>query len=596
MVLLLLPLFLSLPCFFGWAWAEGDLLRQFYPWKELGRQALAAGHLPLWNPYVYCGMPLLGNFQSALAYPPHFLFYFLDFAPALGWHLLFHFFVSGLGLFALARALGLGQRASLLAALGWQCNAFLLARVEFMSALSAYAWTPWILWSVAARKGAAWTAAFVGLQALAGYPLELGYSLMASLAFAWFLGGAFKATALGWAWGLVFGAVQLLPGIEMILHSGRMAGSLESQNFKYLHLSQVLRWFWPPQRQFWAACFSVSIPALLLAPFARGKAARLCLALVAAGLILSFGVGAQLLPNRHPSLALVFAALGLALLSGIGYEQVKERLPKQAYALALALTLAGAMIPWMQRGNRVDAGLYQPSAAAAYFSGKIKGGMRILLTPQVQTELESAGHSTTEAWARFSTWMQANTSAVAGLHDANGYDPLIPSKIDGLLRRLSSEGLGRNEALLDMMGVEAIVDWDARAGRFNSAVKKRAQAPMRAFVAGDLSGNSARYTAECLAEGPNALRIKLPAIHPAGRLYVNDTFYPGWKAWADGKSAAVEPGSGDWEAFRSMAVGAETREVLMKYQPLSVSLGFLLSLLAFLGIIILGQKSSSGVS
>ena len=99
LALSLLPLALSLPCFFGLTWAAGDLIRQFGPWKELGRQALAAGHLPLWNPTVFCGMPLAGNFQSGLFYPLHFYFYFLPFSTGLGIHLGIHVFLSGLGFY-----------------------------------------------------------------------------------------------------------------------------------------------------------------------------------------------------------------------------------------------------------------------------------------------------------------------------------------------------------------------------------------------------------------------------------------------------------------------------------------------------------------
>lgn len=33
-------------------------------------RALREHELPLWNPYIYCGMPFAANVQAALFYPP----------------------------------------------------------------------------------------------------------------------------------------------------------------------------------------------------------------------------------------------------------------------------------------------------------------------------------------------------------------------------------------------------------------------------------------------------------------------------------------------------------------------------------------------
>jgi hypothetical protein len=46
-----------------------DQVFEFYPWQNFIREELAAGRLPLWNPYVYSGHPLLANAQSALFDP-----------------------------------------------------------------------------------------------------------------------------------------------------------------------------------------------------------------------------------------------------------------------------------------------------------------------------------------------------------------------------------------------------------------------------------------------------------------------------------------------------------------------------------------------
>src|SRR4051812_14542844 len=63
-VALLYPLILQ-----GQALYWGDLFLYFYPLESYVKEQLAAGKAPLWNPYVLCGQPLVGNPQSWVFYP-----------------------------------------------------------------------------------------------------------------------------------------------------------------------------------------------------------------------------------------------------------------------------------------------------------------------------------------------------------------------------------------------------------------------------------------------------------------------------------------------------------------------------------------------
>ena len=42
---------------------------EYHPVLSAARDQIRDGQLPLWNPYSYAGMPLLGDVQSALMYP-----------------------------------------------------------------------------------------------------------------------------------------------------------------------------------------------------------------------------------------------------------------------------------------------------------------------------------------------------------------------------------------------------------------------------------------------------------------------------------------------------------------------------------------------
>src|SRR6185503_17691529 len=68
------------------------------------------GSYPLWNPYVFCGMPSYSSgAYNPLIYPPDWpvavVQKVLPFLPSVSWMLLYYF-LAGLGTFLLARSWG----------------------------------------------------------------------------------------------------------------------------------------------------------------------------------------------------------------------------------------------------------------------------------------------------------------------------------------------------------------------------------------------------------------------------------------------------------------------------------------------------------
>ncbi|MCK5221610.1 MAG: hypothetical protein KAR14_08520, partial [Candidatus Aminicenantes bacterium] len=56
-----------------------DQINQFYVWHHIAHVSMSGtGIIPLWNPYIFAGQPLVANSQSALFYPPNLLLFFLD--------------------------------------------------------------------------------------------------------------------------------------------------------------------------------------------------------------------------------------------------------------------------------------------------------------------------------------------------------------------------------------------------------------------------------------------------------------------------------------------------------------------------------------
>ena len=68
-----------------------------------------------------------------------------------------------------------------------------------------------------------------------------------------------------------------------------------------------------------------------------------------------------------------------------------------------------------------------------------------------------------------------------------------------------------------------------------------------------------------------------------GLLVLSDAWFPGWTATVDGRPAEVERVN---YAFRGVRVGAGTHRVEFAYRPLSWRIGWIVSLLALVGIVV----------
>lgn len=158
----------------GMILARGDIYTYFYPYWAARSAALSAGHIPLWAPELFMGVPLLANSQIGTFYPPNWLL--TPFAPpaAVTISLLLHAAWAMFGAHQLARrALGLGALPALLAGAVYGMGGYLAAQVEHVNQYQALAWMPWLfLLYHQARgvRGALLLGAGLALQLLAGHP------------------------------------------------------------------------------------------------------------------------------------------------------------------------------------------------------------------------------------------------------------------------------------------------------------------------------------------------------------------------------------------------------------------------------------------
>ena len=219
-----------------------------YAFREFAASTLrASGTFPLWNPYLFGGMPYIAAMHGDIFYPTFLLRMVMPTDVAMTWGFIIHVFLAGLFTFGFLRAIGSSFYGSLVGGIAYMMGGQIASYVSpghdgklFVSALFPLAL--WILYR-GIRGGKNWSwgafALIVGLCVLSPHPQLLQYTLLACGAYALFL--AFStldgvslprplairrlAAALGSVIvGLAIGAVQYLPLREYVKWSPRAGG------------------------------------------------------------------------------------------------------------------------------------------------------------------------------------------------------------------------------------------------------------------------------------------------------------------------------------------------------------------------------------
>jgi len=267
-----------------------DLILENYVWKRFIVQSIKARQIPLWNPYIFAGVPFLAAGQHSALYPFSILFYILPIARAYGYFTILQLFLAGLFAFIYARVIGLGRLGATVTALTYMFSAFMIVSVVFTMIIAAAAWLPLLLAMVeliiqkaqssklkAQTNFGFWTLDFgvggasspllyvvigafaLGFQLLAGH-IEISYYVLLVMGFytairLWQLanqrGDESAKRRMGrvgqvlfWlvvmvVLGLALGAVQLIPLYELVSRSFRQ----DSASYQ-----QVVSWAYPPRR------------------------------------------------------------------------------------------------------------------------------------------------------------------------------------------------------------------------------------------------------------------------------------------------------------------------------------------------------------
>jgi O-antigen/teichoic acid export membrane protein len=122
-----------------------DLLLENYAWKKFIVESLQQGQLPLWNPYLFTGVPFLAAGQHSALYPFSVLFYVFPIEYVYGWFVCIQLGIAGATMYAFTRTLGIGRLGALVAALTYEFSGFFVISLVFPMVISAACWLPLLL-------------------------------------------------------------------------------------------------------------------------------------------------------------------------------------------------------------------------------------------------------------------------------------------------------------------------------------------------------------------------------------------------------------------------------------------------------------------
>lgn len=224
-----------------------------FPVRDFAAMSLKAGHgIPLWNPYLFGGLPYVAAMHGDIFYPTFLLRALLPTDVAMTWSFIIHIFLAGFFTYGFLRAWGLGFLPSLIGGVAYMMGGPIAAYVSpgHDGKLYIGALFPLALWLIlfGIRDGRSWAwgalSLVIGLAVLSPHPQLLQYMLLGCGAFSLYIAFAGAQTPngdivrlersvalkrLGLALGAVvlgglMGAIQYLPVREYVPFSPRGGG------------------------------------------------------------------------------------------------------------------------------------------------------------------------------------------------------------------------------------------------------------------------------------------------------------------------------------------------------------------------------------
>ncbi len=645
-----------------------DLDGYHYPLVAFIASTLRQGKLPLWDPYIYCGVPFYANVQAQLFYPPAWPFFLLA---AINQHNTFrllecmvvaHVFLAGAFTYWLLRRIGLGRGAALFGGTVFQLGGFFASQTQHAGAVCGTAWLP-AAWLGVLLLAERWTWKRLGMLSvalamsiLAGFPATMAAVAGSAILLAVSLVAMRRArtrllasVACAIMLGFLLAAVEVLPALELkqLSQAGMRGewtvsgGGLPLQSLvslvapdhyhilhgRELYAKQHLPW--EPLLLYLYCGLAAPVLALLAVAGSKHKYRWVFAALTVLSALWMLcdntPVGRHLFPllpkvlkgGFYPEFAMAPFLLGFTVLAALGAEQFLAPRGRIVTAALIALTAfdlihtgAGTWMNTNQAGGvsylRINGSwktldrmralaneTFPPSRSDEVAESHLWAGAASML------QVPSAnGDDPVALWrllqvrfcfAQGPYWMRYYEVAAPGSPVLNLLNirflltraAALPSGGDFFLRENLEDGthiyenrsvlprfflVGRVEqarGLQDALHIMHSADFDPA----HTAVVE-ARVPPRLDAQAGGSVRTISYT-------DRELSLEVEATGD-GFLVTSEAYYPGWRAWIDGREADLVLTNA---AFRGLPVPAGRHHVRMRFEPRILWYGAAMSLM-----------------
>jgi membrane protein YfhO len=243
LILILLPVLYFWPAVISdVTLAPGDGWSQNWGIRVLIGQLVSSGQWPLWNPYLFAGMPLLADIQAGAFYPPNWLFAVFSPRVAINLVVITTYNIALTGTYLYARRIGLNRLGAMVAGMVFSFGGFMVGHLGHTNIIATAAWLGWILLAIEELyisfrwRWVSLGALFVAMSFLAGAPQISLYTMLVASGYGIFCltlrpnqGGRARvlfglvATAVC---GVLIAMIQLYPTLELL-------GSTEREKITY---------------------------------------------------------------------------------------------------------------------------------------------------------------------------------------------------------------------------------------------------------------------------------------------------------------------------------------------------------------------------
>ncbi|MCI0412671.1 hypothetical protein L0222_07705 [bacterium] len=257
-LLLIELLFFFRPVFFGEVFYYRDLHSHFLPKRELVAEYLSELELPLWDPYLQGGKPLLGNPNNMALYPSNLLYLFFSGPRALTIEIILHHLMAMLAVYIFCRTLSLRQPSSFIAAVIYGFSGYMLSAINLLNWFIALSYLPvlfcfWHLYLLHGKRKWWLCSVFAAsFQMLAGAPELSMITFITLLGWSCFyrypagIGRIFLKWAALFFLTIALCAIQILPALELSRFTVRATGfGFDSTMAWSLHPYRIFEFIFP---------------------------------------------------------------------------------------------------------------------------------------------------------------------------------------------------------------------------------------------------------------------------------------------------------------------------------------------------------------